>query len=173
MADWTVSGAETAAANGDYSENGVWDGKPAFEKDGGGAWIFWHSGFSVWCIYIFRTSDDRWYYGTGADLPANPWAKSLGDDPAPTVEAGVSGQTYNHFSGADLVIEPGGLSRGPWHNTNGGLLIFDGGEVLRGPWHNTDGGQLIMTPGGLNTIERGKSTSTTEWDFTRGMRRAE
>ena len=87
MADWVVSDAGTTACNGDYTENGTEDGKPAYEKDGGGMWLYWYG--TYWSIYTTKGSENYYYYATEADLPGNPWSSVGGEggDPAPTVAA--------------------------------------------------------------------------------------
>ena len=120
MAEWRVSGAGTAAANGDYSESGTYAGKPAYQKDGGGAWLYWESSlFLVWQIYSTKEILPRWYSGAEGeeDLPANPWeipeVMGTGAAPAPVVTAippGIEGAdcpqtTMRVQAGAGGVIE--------------------------------------------------------------------
>ncbi len=81
MASWIVSGAGTTVLNGTYVENGTLNGKPRYTL---GAYALQWSG-TRWQIWFTGLEA---YYGTGADLPANPWTKSTsGTDPPPTVSA--------------------------------------------------------------------------------------
>ena len=84
--DYIVSGAGTSAVNGTYYENGTYRDKPAYEKEGGGAWIFWNNMAGSWAMYSNKNVDNMWYYIGGGDTPpTGTWNKSAGASPAPTV----------------------------------------------------------------------------------------
>jgi len=98
MADVTVAGAGDGAYNGNYTENGTYDGKPCYELDGGGAWLYWDSTCYAgsWCLFTSKTTyilkTVPAYYGTGADLPANPWSDEQAAPPNPTLTMLETGQ---------------------------------------------------------------------------------
>ena len=51
MADYTVTGAIIPDATGDYVQDGVYNGKPCYSRDGGGGyWIWWYLGDATWAI---------------------------------------------------------------------------------------------------------------------------
>jgi len=83
LTGYHVSGAGTDVANGDYVESGTNDGQPAYEKVGGGAWLFWNSRWEAWYIYESKSSFD-WYK---CPTITGTWATDIafGEDPAPTV----------------------------------------------------------------------------------------
>lgn len=83
---WTVKGAGSPEANGDYEESGLAGGAPAFLKVGGGMWLFWYDPQSRYHIYPDKDTLTL-YYSQTAGLPANPWTTLLGQDPAPIISA--------------------------------------------------------------------------------------
>jgi hypothetical protein len=102
MSDFIVSDAGWELSNGNYTANGTYGGKTAYEKDGGGSWIFW---IAAWLIQENLGSTPPRYYGTGADLPANPWTDAAAPAPAPTVtSAGASSaiKTINGLAKASV-----------------------------------------------------------------------
>ena len=92
--DYVVTNAGTAAANGDYYENGTYNTKPAYEKDGGGAWIFFAQIVSpYWQIDSAKATQvgtGAWYYTIAADAtpPTGTWSTGDGDAPAADVAEG-------------------------------------------------------------------------------------
>jgi len=81
MAEWRVSGAGDSSYNGDYSEAGEVNGKAYYAK--GATYLCWDG--VEWTLTT-QLGDVGAYIGTGDDLPANPWAVTVGTPPAPTVE---------------------------------------------------------------------------------------
>ena len=50
MANYVVTGTLSPDATGLYVENGVYDGKAAYERADGAYWIWWWSGENRWAI---------------------------------------------------------------------------------------------------------------------------
>jgi len=96
--DYIVTNAGTAAANGNYYENGAYNGLPAYEKDGGGAWLFYSAwgglaNMKAWAIAETKTDlePSLWYYDQD-DTPTPPVGTyadgGYGADPNADVAAG-------------------------------------------------------------------------------------
>ena len=138
MAVWVVSGAGSPACNGNYIENGTYNGKSAYEKEGGGFWLFWDVMYppppedspSSWAIAVTKQPyTSNWYYSSSnVDLPANPWTRELlGTDPAPTVSL-LSGTVYD---GAAVLSGAGALSvAGDISSKFGGISLLMDGTTL-------------------------------------------
>jgi hypothetical protein len=102
MANYTVSGAGTSAANAVYVENGTLSGKPKYEKSGSLLIIGWNSGDQVWFIGPSDNYPGHYYenYGTGATPPLTGWSVSGGAAPAPTLSVPASDTTRPVFASA-------------------------------------------------------------------------
>ena len=88
--DYIVSGAGTAAVNGDYYENGVYNAKPAYEKSGGGAWI-WYKPPTGGGWKIGTPGGEILYKAALGSEPVPPegtYTAAVGDPPDATVTAG-------------------------------------------------------------------------------------
>jgi len=89
MADYTVSGAGTAAVNQNYTANGTYSGKTAYESADTNYWIWWLNPF--WCISVNKgDGSGGWYYTDdgGANPDDGEWSTAdAGEDPPPTVMA--------------------------------------------------------------------------------------
>jgi len=100
-----VSGAGTAACNGDYPENGTNGGKPAYEKVGGGMWIYWPTAPALGYWLIGSSKDAplgaRYYKdGVGATPDEGEWElANAGAEPAPTVTVVIWILTINSHDG--------------------------------------------------------------------------
>ena len=91
---WSVTSSGDVAYNGNYLENGTYNSKPRYEGLNGN-WLYWNEyivGGFEWALWTSATNHRNVmpptiaYYGTGADLPANPWMEAQsGITPAPTV----------------------------------------------------------------------------------------
>jgi len=118
---WIVSGAGDTSYNGTYIQNGTFNGKPAYEKQGGGRWLYF--GYYDCAMSYFWTlnvnkyngcdpfMDAPYYDGTG-EAPSGSWYTSdWGTPPAPTVAQGGGGATefqivsavLNDFSGEGYI----------------------------------------------------------------------
>lgn len=90
-----VAGAGTTAVNGHYTENGTYNGYPAYELDGGGQWIWMYTEFILfwqWTISPAKDDISSYYYSVGdvatPDL-ATGWGVGVNYiAPVPTVVAG-------------------------------------------------------------------------------------
>ena len=95
-ADYVVTNAGTAAANGDYTENGTFNSVPAYEKSGGGAWLYYSvtGGLplgKLWAIYSEKLNGTYWYADQtdGATPTIGEYADGPeGNDPNAIVAAG-------------------------------------------------------------------------------------
>lgn len=103
MSEWMVSDAGDATYDGLYTEDGTYNGKPAYTN--GTNWLWWYDTGSAWGLSPSKGSVDLYYAGTGADLPAEPWSVTgVGTAPAPTVTAAEpdnSGATIRILSPTD------------------------------------------------------------------------
>lgn len=86
MADWIVSDAGDDTYNGDYTEAGSFGGKPYYTKASPTRYLYWDG---LWILSpVLISGPGEYYYGTGSDLPANPWyVGATLSPPAPTVSA--------------------------------------------------------------------------------------
>jgi hypothetical protein len=70
-ADYVVTLAGTTAARGDYNANGTYNGHTAYEKVGGGAWLYVNTAFlnmvpEPWSIDETKGNESPWYAATEA-----------------------------------------------------------------------------------------------------------
>ena len=96
MADYTATGGGNAAYNGDYTQNGTYNGQPAYEN-ANGRWLYWattvmadswvmcgtkSNGFDTldYACYAATGITSTWYTGSGGECLEQC-------DPAPTVAA--------------------------------------------------------------------------------------
>ncbi len=92
MADLIVSGAGTPAVNGNYSVNGTFGGKPAYEKDGDGKWLWWEG--VAWVFSNAKAAaPSEWYYNDdGAGSPdGGVWSTAASGTPPPPTVAAITG----------------------------------------------------------------------------------
>ena len=84
-----VAGAGTSAINGVYVYSGEEGGKHSYLK--GNISITWNVTFSVWVIYDFDTTSNRYYSSDDVATPdlCTTWTQNDGDLPVPTVTAQV------------------------------------------------------------------------------------
>ena len=95
-ADYVVTNADTAAANGDYYENETFNSVPCYEKSGGGAWLYYSvaGGLPVgklWAIYSEKLDGTYWYSDQtdGATPTVGTYADGgSGDEPDADVALG-------------------------------------------------------------------------------------
>jgi len=115
---WQVSGAGDSSYNGIYIQNGTFNDKPAYEKEGGGRWLYyaWYGGPMQ---YIWTLNTGKYdgmgpsmapYYDGSGDTPAETWYVGEGTLPAPTVVQGGGGGEFqtvyavlNDFSGTGYI----------------------------------------------------------------------
>jgi len=88
-ADYVVTNAGTAAANGDYTENGTFNGVPCYEKSSGASWLYYSVAGEletgkVWAIYSEKLNGTFWY-GDQTDglTPTIGEYTEIGDGDAP------------------------------------------------------------------------------------------
>ena len=102
MADWVVSGAGNSDYDGDYTQSGTFNGKPAY-VNANGKWLYWGLLDMMmfqgpgWCLWsgkfdpIDREMEDLYWGVNDAALPANNWHVGMGGmeapAPAPTLAA--------------------------------------------------------------------------------------
>jgi hypothetical protein len=88
-AGYTATGAGDSYYNGDYIEVGEHNGYPYYQKDGTGAYLYYHTGLAVY-IMNGTLSDAMpimpWYQCASAD-PTDTWTAVTGLEPPPTVTA--------------------------------------------------------------------------------------
>lgn len=120
MSIWEVSGAGDASYNGTYTESGTWNDLPAYTN--GSRWLFWNSMLSRWQLFSTKEMACA-YYGTGADLPATPWAEAFGTSPAPTVAAGGHAITGHSISGTLLETDDTPVAGVVMRATKGGVTV--------------------------------------------------
>jgi len=84
---WPALGAGSSDYDGLYLEEGEFGGKPAYTN--GVRWLYWATAAAAWCLGEEPTNhvsgSQAAYYGDGANLPANDWAKGTGSNPAPVL----------------------------------------------------------------------------------------
>lgn len=99
--DWVVSGAGTSAYDGDYFENGTYNGQPSYRLDDT-HWLFWWTEGDLTNKWALGPSvgTDPAYIGSVEDpLPAAPWSTFGGSPPAPTLSAGEGSQLLVYVDG--------------------------------------------------------------------------
>ena len=84
---YSVNGAGTPSYDGNYIENGTYNGEPAYESSTGN-WIYWNNnmGEPFWSINYELIDDTHSYFTNSATLPGTTWYTGPdADSPAPTV----------------------------------------------------------------------------------------
>ena len=89
-ADYVVTNAGTAAANGDYTENGTFNGVPCYEKSGGASWLYYSvtgelDTGKLWAIYSEKLDGTYWYgdQTDGVTPTIGEYTDETGDGDAP------------------------------------------------------------------------------------------
>jgi len=124
MAEWVVSGAGDASYNGEYSEAGVYQGKPYYQHDDVVLYLFWDG--ATWALHDFLQIGGQDYVGTGADLPATPWNVGAGIAPAPTVTAAEEENGPIHIRDCPRDVSE---ARIEWVDNGGDKLLMLGVET--------------------------------------------
>ncbi len=173
MASWVATGCSVASYNDTYVETGTYNTKPYYVGAVGGRVLFWAIDQTTqeWVLDVSAHDhqyryDHPWYTSDTDALPNNPWQAGAGGTP-PTL-AEVESNTYNHFTGGDIVFAGNTLTRGPIYVASGGGpafsgdavprvslavlsggdIIFDGSQIVN-VWDTISGGQFLFGGGGF------------------------
>ena len=107
---WRFASAGSDGFNGDYTYEGAFGGKNYYTNPVGN-YLFWGTTAAKWMLDTALTNhaaaSSAAYYGTGADLGANPWSGGTGANPAPSAteesEIGPSVTTNLTLTAADIL----------------------------------------------------------------------
>ena len=94
--DYTVSGAGTSAVDGDYQQNGINEGRPRYDRVGGGGYLYYITASDAsetpfWVLHDVlgdQISIVQYYNGDGTALnaPESMWSVGNGNPDAPSVQ---------------------------------------------------------------------------------------
>jgi hypothetical protein len=71
--DYNVSGTINPDATGNYTENGIFNGFPAYELNGGGFWLYYQAGVNNYRLAICKGMIAHYWFNpiSGTVVPGN------------------------------------------------------------------------------------------------------